>query len=257
MARLTRFNQARNGAVVRADVHLGPDGRPKGSGIVMFEHPDDSRNAIQQFNGFEWQGRMLEVREDRFAQQGFGGGGGGGYGRGGFGGGRGAFGGGGFGGRGGFGGGRGGGYGGYGGRGGYGGGGGGGAPGGGYEAANTAPAAPNPFTDFATAGNDPCEIIYVRNLPWSTSNEDLVELFTTIGKVEQAEIQYEPSGRSKGTGVVRFDSATTAETAITKFQGYTYGGRPLGLSYVKYLTPGGGDSMDTDTHGGLTQDQIM
>ena len=51
-------------------------------------------------------------------------------------------------------------------------------------------------------------------LPWSTSNEDLVELFTTIGKVERAEIQYEPNGRSRGTGVVQFDSAENAETAI-------------------------------------------
>ena len=86
-----------------------------------------------------------------------------------------------------------------------------------------------------------------------------MELFSTIGKVEQAEIQYEPSGRSRGTGVVRFDTAETADTSIAKFQGYQYGGRPLGLSFVKYLTPGnsGGDAMDTDPHGGLTQDQIM
>ncbi|OTA98573.1 hypothetical protein M426DRAFT_69543 [Hypoxylon sp. CI-4A] len=247
---------ARNGQVIRADVHLGPDGRPKGSGIVMFEHPEDTRNAIQQFNGFEWQGRLLEVREDRFAHQGgpgsFRGGGFGGFGgRGGSYGGRGGFGGG----RGGFGGGYGGG-----GRGGYGGppsGGGGGGGGAGFDGTTSSPAAPNPFTDFATSGTDPSEIIYVRNLPWSTSNEDLIELFTTIGKVEQAEIQYEPSGRSRGTGVVRFDSTATAETAISKFQGYHYGNRPLGLSFVKYVTPGGGDSMDTDAHGGLTQDQIM
>ncbi|KAM7221499.1 hypothetical protein V8F06_003071 [Rhypophila decipiens] len=255
------FRQAaRLGSVIRADVHLGPDGRPKGSGIVVFENPEDARNAIQQFNGYDWQGRHLEVREDRFA----GGGMGGGYNRGGFGG-RGAFGGG-YGGRGGFGGGRGGfgggggGYGGrgggYGGGGGPGGGGGGGGPGAGFDAGN-ASAAPNPFTDFATSGNDKSETIYVRNLPWSTSNDDLVELFSTIGKVEQAEIQYEPSGRSRGSGVVRFDNAETAETAISKFQGYQYGGRPLGLSFVKYLTPGAGDAMDTDPHGGLTQDQIM
>ena len=43
---------------------------------------------------------------------------------------------------------------------------------------------------------------------------DLVELFTTTGKVERAEIQYEPNGRSRGTGVVQFDSPENAETAI-------------------------------------------
>ncbi len=57
--------------------------------------------------------------------------------------------------------------------------------------------------------------------------------------------------------MVRFDSPDTAETSIAKFQNYQYGGRPLGLNYVKYVVPGGGDSMDTDPHGGLTQDQIM
>lgn len=56
---------------------------------------------------------------------------------------------------------------------------------------------------------------------------------------------------------MRFDAAETADTAISKFQGYQYGGRQLGLSYVKYLTPGGGgDSMDTDVSG-LTQNDIM
>ena len=54
----------------------------------------------------------------------------------------------------------------------------------------------------------------VEQLPWSTSNEDLVELFTTIGKVERAEIQYEANGRSRGTGVVQFDTADNAETSI-------------------------------------------
>ena len=158
--------------MIRADVHLGPDGRPKGSGIVAFESPDDARNAIAQFNGYDWQGRMLEVREDRFAgppgagfggaRGGFGGGFGGrgaGYaGRGGFGGGRGGFGGQGMGG-------------GYGGRGGFGGGGFGGHAGGGYDAPVAAPAASNPFTDFATSGGERSEMIYVRNVCLLQPNE--------------------------------------------------------------------------------------
>ena len=257
------------GSVVRADVHIAPDGRPKGSGIVAFDNPDDAQNAIQQFNGYDWQGRILEVREDRFAggapggfggrggfgggfRGGYGGGGGGGYGRGGFGGG--------YGGRGGYGGG-------YGGRGGYGGGGAGGGggyggpPGGGYGGgAPAAPApaavAPNPFTDNATSGTEPGPLIYVRNLPWSTSNEDLIELFTTIGKVERAEIQYEPNGRSRGSGVVEFTSTEDSTTAISKFTSYQYGGRPLGLTYVKYMNQGG-DMMEGAEPIGSIQDQMM
>lgn len=231
------FRQAaQHGAVIRADVHTDASGRPKGSGIVAFESAEDARNAIQQFNGYDWQGRTLEVREDRYAGAGFGYGGRGGYGFG-----RGGFGRGGFGGRGGYGGFGRGGYGGY----------------GGYDAQASVP--PNPFTDFATSGGEKSNTIYVRNLPWSTCNEDLVDLFSTIGKVERAEIQYEPNGRSRGTGVVQFDNAETAETAIAKFTGYQYGGRPLGITFVKYLNAGPrGDAMDgAEPAPGITQDQIM
>jgi hypothetical protein len=52
-----------------------------------------------------------------------------------------------------------------------------------------------------------------------------MELFTTIGKVDRAEIGYESSGRSKGIGVVQFDALETSDSAIQKFQGYMYGGR--------------------------------
>ena len=142
---------ARSGNIIRADVHIGPDGRPKGSGIVVFDHVDDAQNAIQQFNGYDWNGRQLEVREDRFAGAPRGGFGGGFGGRGGYMGG--------YGGRGGFAG-RGGGFGG--GRGGYGAGAGAGGFGGGFEAqANTAP---NPFTDHATGGGERGPVIFVRNV---------------------------------------------------------------------------------------------
>ncbi|RVX75294.1 hypothetical protein B0A52_00647 [Exophiala mesophila] len=241
---------AQEGGVIRADVHMDPTGRPKGTGIVAYESPNDARNAIQQFNGFDWHGRALEVRLDRYAGSGPAGYGGG---RGGFGA---SYGRGGFGSRGGFGGGRGG-FGGAYSRGGYGGYGGGGGSGG-YGGAPQEQAPPNPFTDFATSGGERSQIIYVKNLPWSTSNDDLIELFTTIGKVERAEIQYEPNGRSRGSGVVEFDSSENAETAISKFTGYMYGGRPLGLTYVKYTNANGQDAMDgQEATGGLTQDQMM
>ena len=43
-----------------------------------------------------------------------------------------------------------------------------------------------------------------------------------------------------------------------KFTGYQYGGRPLGLTYVRYSNQSNGDAMEgTEATGGLTQDQIM
>jgi hypothetical protein len=55
-----------------------------------------------------------------------------------------------------------------------------------------------------------------RQLPWSTANEDLVELFETTGQVELAEILFDGT-RSKGAGVVQFGQVAEAETAIGAF----------------------------------------
>ncbi|KAG8800842.1 hypothetical protein FRC17_006798, partial [Serendipita sp. 399] len=184
------------------------------------------------YHGYEWYGRVLEVREDRYAglhgsrgrgaPRGLGvgrgfpprgggyGGRGGGFGRGGGGRGTGNL------------------YSdyagpdqGYGGGGGSGGGGGGG--GGESSYGNGSYSRPNP------ADLPPSQQIMVRNLPWSTANEDLVELFETTGHVELAEILY-AGDRSKGSGVVQFAHVEEAGTAIAKFNGYLYGGRPLGSS---------------------------
>jgi RNA recognition motif-containing protein len=236
------------GNIIRADINIGADGRPKGSGTVVFETPKDAQQAISMYHGFDWYGRTLEVREDRYAglsgPGGFRGGGfrgsrgSGGPSRGGFRGGmRGGFRGGGFAAQ-------------AGGAGrdfsnqdlyadysgpdqqaapgglrmdGYGG-------GGGFAA--TGPAA------FGGSGGpgagytepEPSQQIMVRNLPWSTANEDLVELFETTGQVELAEILFDGT-RSKGCGVVQFAQVGEAETAIAKFQQYMYGGRPLDVRF--------------------------
>ena len=43
-----------------------------------------------------------------------------------------------------------------------------------------------------------------------------------------------------------------------KFTGYQYGGRPLGLTFVKYVNPGAGDVMEgAEPTGAIAQDQIM
>lgn len=81
-----------------------------------------------------------------------------------------------------------------------------------------------------------------------------MELFTTIGEVVRAEIQYEPNGRSRGSGVVQFVAEEHAGTAIEKFQGYSYGGRPLGLDFAKY--PNDGNAMDAEPSGSM-QEQMM
>ncbi|KAH8552576.1 hypothetical protein BGW37DRAFT_489478 [Umbelopsis sp. PMI_123] len=53
------------GEVIRADVAIGFDNRSKGHGTVLFASVEDARQAVEMFHNYMWQGRILEVREDR------------------------------------------------------------------------------------------------------------------------------------------------------------------------------------------------
>lgn len=217
------------GNIIRADINIGVDGRPKGSGTVVFETSKDAMQAISMYNGFDWYGRTLEVREDRYAGLSGPGSYRGGL-RGGLRGSRGGFRGGGF-------------------RGGLRGGGFPAQAGVGRDFSEQSLYADysGPDQQGATGGLrmdgyggygaaypgydlEPSQQIMVRNLPWSTANEDLVELFETTGQVELAEILFDGT-RSKGCGVVQFAQIPEAETAIAKFQHYMYGGRPLDVRF--------------------------
>jgi len=50
---------------LRADVSLGPDNRSRGYGTVLLATAEDAGRAVDMFNGYSWQTRVLEVRLDR------------------------------------------------------------------------------------------------------------------------------------------------------------------------------------------------
>jgi RNA recognition motif-containing protein len=55
------------GNVIRADILTNSDGRSKGQGIVLFERAADARQAIKELDGKDFQGRILQVHEDKYA----------------------------------------------------------------------------------------------------------------------------------------------------------------------------------------------
>ncbi|KAF7325864.1 Telomere maintenance protein [Mycena kentingensis (nom. inval.)] len=59
------FRQA--GTIVRADVALGPEGRSRGFGTVVFATEKDARRAVSMFSGYEFNGRTLKVHYDKFS----------------------------------------------------------------------------------------------------------------------------------------------------------------------------------------------
>ncbi|RUS34222.1 hypothetical protein BC938DRAFT_481731 [Jimgerdemannia flammicorona] len=66
--------------------------------------------------------------------------------------------------------------------------------------------------------------IFVNNLPFTTTWQDLIDLFRSCGNIIRAEI-LEQNGRPKGSGVVRFDTFDGAERAVSEYRtGLAVGG---------------------------------
>ena len=172
------FKEAGN--VIRADIKMDDyTHRSRGFGMVYFDNQDDVKAAIERFNGYEMEGRAIDVREGKINSD---------------------------------------------------------------SAAPThlereeAPVAANRNSDFTQGvegDGEPSSIIYVDNLPFATSNQDLIDLFGTIDTVSKAEVKYNEVGRAAGAGVVEYVNEPSAAAAIESLNGYNYGGRDLKVTYAK------------------------
>ncbi len=76
--------------------------------------------------------------------------------------------------------------------------------------------------------------LYVGNLPYSTAEDQLQELFSQAGEVTQViVIKDRDTGRSKGFGFVEMESEAGAEEAIKRFNGYSMGNRALTVNEAR------------------------
>lgn len=149
------------GNVDNATILQGPDGRSKGAGLVLYQHPKDAERAIRQLHGVEFRGRNIQVREDR----------------------------------------------------------------------DSAKATVN-----TTVGNDNHTkssnytqetSVFVGNLAFETSWQDLKDFMRQAGNVAKADIMKGTDGRSKGCGVVSFENARDAKYAIKTLNCTRLSGREI------------------------------
>ena len=186
------------GDVKSAQVIRYPDGRSKGWGLVEFVDASGAAEAIANFNDVDLMGRKIFIREDREQGEGEGSGGGGlpppgGNGSKpakGAGGGRGS----------------------KSSKSGRGRGGGGGS--------RARPPLAEPADETASG-----LALFVGNLPWSTTSQALKEVFSEYN-VKTAEVKAGYDGRSRGYGIVTFETEEDA-TAALSLGGYNLDGREM------------------------------
>src|SRR5437868_10861506 len=76
--------------------------------------------------------------------------------------------------------------------------------------------------------------LYVGNLSFQTSSEDLRELFSQAGTVESASVvEDRDTGRSRGFGFVEMSSKEEGQAAIAQFDGKEVNGRNLKVNEAK------------------------
>jgi RNA recognition motif-containing protein len=85
--------------------------------------------------------------------------------------------------------------------------------------------------------------LYVGNLAFATSSQDLQELFASAGTVESASVvEDRETGRSRGFGFVEMSTKEEGAAAISQFNGKEVNGRALNVNEAKPREPrtGGG-----------------
>jgi RNA recognition motif-containing protein len=94
--------------------------------------------------------------------------------------------------------------------------------------------------------------LYVGNLSFDTSNQDLNELFGAHGTVESSNIiEDRETGRSRGFGFVEMSSKSEGEEAIAQLNGKEVNGRELKVNEAKpQASRGGGGGGGRGGYGG-------
>lgn len=93
--------------------------------------------------------------------------------------------------------------------------------------------------------------IYVGNLSFNTSEQQVRELFESHGTVTSASLVMDrDTGRPRGFGFVEMSDNTQAQAAISALNGQSLDGRDLTVNEAKPRPAGGGGGFGGGSRGG-------
>lgn len=94
----------------------------------------------------------------------------------------------------------------------------------------------NPEASSGNHNSVPFHRLYVGNIHFSITEEDLQNVFEPFGELEFVQLQKDETGRSRGYGFVQFRDPNQAREALEKMNGFDLAGRPIrvGLGNDKF-----------------------
>lgn len=83
--------------------------------------------------------------------------------------------------------------------------------------------------------------LYVGNLAWTVTDQDLQDVFSEAGKVDSSQVIIDrATNRSRGFGFVEMASDEAAEAAVKKLNGREIKGRAIRVNEAQARSGGGG-----------------
>jgi RNA recognition motif-containing protein len=83
--------------------------------------------------------------------------------------------------------------------------------------------------------------LYVGNLAWTVTDQDLQDVFAETGKVDSSQVIMDrATNRSRGFGFVEMATDEAADAAIKKLNGRDIKGRPIRVNEAQARGTGGG-----------------
>jgi RNA recognition motif-containing protein len=93
--------------------------------------------------------------------------------------------------------------------------------------------------------------LYVGNLSWSATADDLLDLFGQYGKVARAQVVIDrETGRSRGFGFVEMENDDEAQRAIDSLNNFQHQNRPLTVNEARPREERGGGGFGGGGGGG-------
>jgi RNA recognition motif-containing protein len=96
--------------------------------------------------------------------------------------------------------------------------------------------------------------LYVGNLPYKATDEDLTALFSTVGDVASARVMRDmATGRARGFGFVEMTTDEAAQKAIEKLHQHEMEGRAIVVNEAQPKPAGGGRGPGGGSGGGFNR----
>ena len=84
------------------------------------------------------------------------------------------------------------------------------------------------------AGGAGGRTVFVGNLPFTTTWQDLKDAFASAGRISRADMLQGPDGKSKGAGTLQFETNAGAAKAVSDFHDALFDGRVITVKYDKF-----------------------